>query len=154
MCERPNKSYHSDRNNEAEPAQHSDSSDQEEYPEEPPRQRRRMSTMETHASAHKQGLPNRKAQRITALSDSKGDMSKRPRPRVMDYEAEAQEVMKFAAVIYKGKVMSDTAYPGKLAEKTWASEAWNAAASELDIELAYNSELINLARCYNIYACP
>ncbi|KAH9857337.1 hypothetical protein C2E23DRAFT_693633, partial [Lenzites betulinus] len=75
--------------------------------------------------------------------------AKRPRPRATDYEAEAQEVMKLAAVIYKGQVMTKTAYPGKLMEKTWASDAWNTAASKLDIELAYTSEIINLLTRYS-----
>ncbi|KAI9069145.1 hypothetical protein FKP32DRAFT_1545651, partial [Trametes sanguinea] len=71
------------------------------------------------------------------------------RPRMSDFEPDAQEITKLAAVYYKGRGAAEDAYPSKLTENTWAREAWYRASHKLDIELAPNSELIQVLTHYS-----
>ncbi|KAL7278906.1 hypothetical protein ACG7TL_006737 [Trametes sanguinea] len=86
----------------------------------------------------------RKAQRIVEAK-----AGGRQRARKGDYEPEAQEVIHGAAVIFKSLICSLDAYPNKLSEKTWAVDAWHAAAAKLDIKLAPTNDTLGLIAQYS-----
>ncbi|CDO74594.1 hypothetical protein BN946_scf184807.g2 [Trametes cinnabarina] len=87
--------------------------------------------------------PYRKARRIAEPLEG------RQRPRKSDYEPQAQEVIRDAVVIFKSLICSRDAYPNKLLERSWASEAWQQAALALDIKLAPNTETLNIIMQYS-----
>ncbi|CDO71945.1 hypothetical protein BN946_scf184940.g92 [Trametes cinnabarina] len=86
----------------------------------------------------------RKARRIIEAQEGS-----RQRARKGDYEPEAQEVLREAAVVFKSLLCSRDAYPNKLSEKTWAVDAWHAAAAKLDIKLAPTNEVLGLVAQYS-----
>ncbi|OJT07806.1 hypothetical protein TRAPUB_1289 [Trametes pubescens] len=71
------------------------------------------------------------------------------RPKQGDYEEEARDIMGLAAVIFKGKIMAEYAYPSKLTERVWARTAWFHAAEKLSIELAPTAEALRLVAVYS-----
>ncbi|OJT11722.1 hypothetical protein TRAPUB_11784 [Trametes pubescens] len=72
-----------------------------------------------------------KVQRLTVSARSKQG----------DYDEEAQEAMALAVVHFKGMIMSEHAYPGKLTDRIWATTAWYRAVEQLHIELAPNQDI-------------
>ncbi|PIL28796.1 hypothetical protein GSI_08840 [Ganoderma sinense ZZ0214-1] len=71
------------------------------------------------------------------------------RPRIADYEADAQHILVAAIRIFKSLVSTDNAYPDKLTELTWAKQAWWEAAEDLDIQLAPNRECVKIITAYS-----
>ena len=63
-----------------------------------------------------------------------------------DYEPRVQDIFARAFTLYKTCIMSETAYPDKMQEKTWAKAAWRRAAQELHVELKPDSRAIDLVR--------
>lgn len=78
-----------------------------------------------------------KAQRVVDYGPGK-------RGKQGDYEQEAQQIMNLAVVMFKGMMMSDHAYPGKLTDRVWATTAWYQAADRLNVELAPTPEVLRL----------
>ncbi|KAI0824459.1 hypothetical protein BC628DRAFT_1420191 [Trametes gibbosa] len=66
------------------------------------------------------------------------------RPRIKDYGADAQRIIAYSALLFKGKIVAENAYPDKLTERTWATTVWYHAAKHEAVELSSNSEILRL----------
>ncbi|CDO75907.1 hypothetical protein BN946_scf184877.g1 [Trametes cinnabarina] len=87
--------------------------------------------------------PYRKARRTA------GPREGRHRARKGDYEPQVQEILHEAAKIFKSFICLCDAYPNKLHERAWVAEAWQKAATNLDIQLASNSKLLSIIMQYS-----
>ncbi|KAJ2955984.1 hypothetical protein NUW54_g14693 [Trametes sanguinea] len=64
-----------------------------------------------------------------------------------DYEPDAQEIAKLAAVYYKGRVAAEDAYPSKLTENTWRAKrgtAQDIGQHEEDHDGLYENDIIQM----------
>lgn len=94
---------------------------------------KRMRDSEDSPSSQQQRLPQK-------IQRSKGRVAAR------DYEVAVQQLIKFSISSFCARLASEYAYPDRMTQVLWAKEAWKEGCASYEIEMAFNSEIIQIVR--------
>ncbi|KAG2144161.1 uncharacterized protein EDB93DRAFT_1087752 [Suillus bovinus] len=95
---------------------------------------KQMRDSEDSPSSQQQCLPQK-------IQQSKG------RVAVRDYEVAVQQLIEFSISSFCTRLASEYAYPDHMTQVLWAKEAWKEGCASYEIEIAFNSEIIQIITC-------
>ncbi|KAG2130282.1 uncharacterized protein EDB93DRAFT_1255956 [Suillus bovinus] len=95
---------------------------------------KQMCDSEDSPSSQQQCLPQK-------IQWSKGQVAAR------DYKVAVQQLIKFSISSFCARLASEYAYPDRMTQVLWAKEAWKERCASYEIEMAFNSEIIQIITC-------